>query len=33
MKTWLPTSTAGSLPKPSWLAQPETLGDAANLLI
>ncbi|MDU6088719.1 hypothetical protein QE243_17435, partial [Klebsiella pneumoniae] len=24
MKTWLPTSTAGSLPKPSWLAQPET---------
>lgn len=25
MKTLLPTSTAGSLPKPSWLAQPETL--------
>nr|WP_314434178.1 methionine synthase [uncultured Brevundimonas sp.] len=25
MKTVLPTSTAGSLPKPSWLAQPETL--------
>ena len=25
MKRLLPTSTAGSLPKPSWLAQPETL--------
>ncbi|WP_133408464.1 methionine synthase [Parashewanella tropica] len=25
MKTLLPTSTAGSLPKPSWLAQPEVL--------
>ena len=25
MNTLLPTSTAGSLPKPSWLAQPETL--------
>ncbi|MGC5748997.1 methionine synthase [Gluconobacter sp. NFX36] len=25
MKTLLPTSTAGSLPKPSWLAKPETL--------
>jgi 5-methyltetrahydropteroyltriglutamate--homocysteine methyltransferase len=25
MKTLLPTSTAGSLPKPSWLAEPETL--------
>lgn len=25
MKKLLPTSTAGSLPKPSWLAQPETL--------
>ena len=24
MKTLLPTSTAGSLPKPSWLAKPET---------
>lgn len=25
MKKLLPTSTSGSLPKPSWLAQPETL--------
>jgi 5-methyltetrahydropteroyltriglutamate--homocysteine methyltransferase len=25
MKKLLPTSTAGSLPKPSWLAEPETL--------
>lgn len=25
MKKLLPTSTAGSLPKPSWLSQPETL--------
>lgn len=25
MKTLFPTSTAGSLPKPSWLARPETL--------
>jgi 5-methyltetrahydropteroyltriglutamate--homocysteine methyltransferase len=25
MKKLLPTATAGSLPKPSWLAQPETL--------
>ncbi len=25
MKTLLPTSTAGSLPKPSWLAEPEKL--------
>ncbi|MGM3262772.1 hypothetical protein ACS22S_27705, partial [Klebsiella pneumoniae] len=24
-KILLPTSTAGSLPKPSWLAEPETL--------
>ena len=37
MKTLLPTATAGSLPKPAWLAQPETLwspwkleGDALN---
>lgn len=37
MKKLLPTSTAGSLPKPSWLAEPETLwspwklqGDALN---
>lgn len=30
MKTWLPTSTAGSLPKPSWLAQPETLWSPRN---
>ena len=25
MNQILPTSTVGSLPKPSWLAQPETL--------
>jgi hypothetical protein len=25
MNTLLPTSTAGSLPKPSWLAEPEKL--------
>ena len=25
MKTLLPTSTAGSLPKPAWLAEPEKL--------
>lgn len=25
MKILLPTSTAGSLPKPSWLAQPEIM--------
>ncbi|WP_323718477.1 methionine synthase [Paracoccus aminovorans] len=31
MKTLLPTSTAGSLPKPSWLAQPETLWSAWKL--
>lgn len=31
MKTLLPTSTAGSLPKPSWLAQPETLWSSWNL--
>ena len=31
MKTWLPTSTAGSLPKPSWLAQPETLWSPWKL--
>ena len=30
MKTWLPTSTAGSLPKPS-LAQPETLWSPRKL--
>jgi len=28
MKRLLPTSTAGSLPKPSWLAEPETLWSA-----
>lgn len=27
----LPTTTAGSLPKPSWLAQPETLWSPWNL--
>ncbi len=31
MKTWLPTSTVGSLPKPSWLAQPETLWSPWKL--
>lgn len=31
MKTLLPTSTAGSLPKPSWLAQPETLWSPWQL--
>ncbi|WP_394248550.1 methionine synthase [Vibrio profundi] len=31
MKTLLPTSTAGSLPKPSWLAQPETLWSPWKL--
>lgn len=31
MKKLLPTSTAGSLPKPSWLAQPETLWSAWKL--
>lgn len=31
MKTLLPTSTAGSLPKPSWLAQPEVLWSAWKL--
>ena len=31
MKNWLPTSTAGSLPKPSWLAEPETLWSAWKL--
>ena len=31
MKTVLPTSTAGSLPKPSWLAQPETLWSPWKL--
>jgi 5-methyltetrahydropteroyltriglutamate--homocysteine methyltransferase len=29
--TLLPTSTAGSLPKPSWLAQPETLWSPWKL--
>ncbi|BDX08474.1 methionine synthase [Planctobacterium marinum] len=28
MKTLLPTSTAGSLPKPGWLAEPEKLWSA-----
>lgn len=31
MKTLLPTSTAGSLPKPSWLAQPEVLWSPWKL--
>ncbi|WP_067981429.1 methionine synthase [Neptuniibacter pectenicola] len=31
MKTLLPTSTAGSLPKPSWLAEPETLWSPWKL--
>src|SRR5215217_2087 len=31
MKTLLPTSTAGSLPKPSWLAQPEKLWSPWQL--
>lgn len=30
-RTLLPTSTAGSLPKPSWLAQPETLWSPWKL--
>ncbi|TVU86042.1 MULTISPECIES: methionine synthase [Pseudoalteromonas] len=30
-KTILPTSTAGSLPKPSWLAEPETLWSPWKL--
>lgn len=31
MNKLLPTSTAGSLPKPSWLAEPETLWSAWKL--
>ncbi|MBR0559834.1 methionine synthase [Neokomagataea anthophila] len=31
MKTLLPTSTAGSLPKPSWLAKPKTLWSPWKL--
>ena len=31
MKKLLPTSTAGSLPKPSWLAQPEQLWSPWKL--
>ncbi|MAY42655.1 MULTISPECIES: methionine synthase [unclassified Neptuniibacter] len=31
MKTLLPTSTAGSLPKPAWLAEPETLWSPWTL--
>jgi len=31
VKSLLPTSTAGSLPKPSWLAQPETLWSPWKL--
>lgn len=31
MKILLPTSTAGSLPKPSWLAQPEVLWSPWKL--
>ncbi len=30
-KPLLPTSTAGSLPKPSWLAEPETLWSPWKL--
>ncbi|OLO13339.1 hypothetical protein BUV99_12980, partial [Corynebacterium diphtheriae] len=30
-KLLLPTSTAGSLPKPSWLAEPEKLWSAWKL--
>lgn len=32
MTTLLPTSTAGSLPKPSWLAEPEKLWSAWKLV-
>lgn len=31
MKKLLPTSSAGSLPKPSWLAEPETLWSPWKL--
>ncbi len=31
MKKLLPTSTAGSLPKPSWLAEPENLMVAMEI--
>lgn len=31
MKTLFPTSTAGSLPKPTWLAEPETLWSPWKL--
>ena len=31
MKKLLPTSTAGSLPKPAWLAEPETLCSSWKL--
>ena len=31
MKKLLPTSSAGSLPKPSWLAEPETLWSSWKL--
>ena len=31
MTILLPTSTAGSLPKPSWLAEPETLWSPWKL--
>ena len=31
MTILLPTSTAGSLPKPSWLAEPEKLWSAWRL--
>ena len=31
MKTLFPTSTAGSLPKPAWLAEPETLWSPWKL--
>ena len=31
MKLLLPTSTAGSLPKPTWLAEPETIWSPWRL--
>ncbi|EXD35854.1 5-methyltetrahydropteroyltriglutamate-homocysteine methyltransferase domain protein [Acinetobacter sp. 479375] len=31
MKRLLPTSTAGSLPKPSWIAEPEKLWSPWKL--
>lgn len=31
LKKLLPTSTAGSLPKPSWLAEPEKLWSPLEI--